>query len=171
MARIYQAYAEAEGAASRLFGKALYMKVEHNGPSIADKAGFRILPSVVAASGISMGKLMDAEAKRLGANSEDLAAYHVIDGVEQLIRAGFVYKSRYSNGDQKVLPTTKATGLFHMLENPERLSAWMATRRSKAQAQGMDLFKFDANAERVSKLIEEMLGSKNGAALKDVVRQ
>ena len=147
------------------------MKVEHNGPSITDKAAFRILPSVVASHGISMEKLMDAESRRLGANREDLAAYHVINGVEQLIRTGFVYLSRYSNGDQKVFPTTKSAGLFYLLENPQRLSAWMEGRRAKAQAQGMELFKFDVNAESVRNLIEGMLSSKNGAALKGTARQ
>ena len=170
MARIYQAWEGAEAAASKLFDKALFMKVEHNGPTITDKAAFRILPSVVASPGISMESLMDAESRRLGANREDLAAYHVINAVEQLIRTGFVYLSRYSNGDQKVFPTTKSAGLFYLLENPQRLSVWMEGRRAKAQAQGMELFKFDVNAESVRSIIEEMVGSKNGA-LKEVARQ
>ncbi len=171
MARIYQAWEGAEAAASKLFDKALFMKVEHNGPSITDKAAFRILPSVVESHGISMEKLMDAESRRLGANREDLAAYHVINALEQLIRTGFVYLSRYSNGDQKVFPTTKSAGLFYLLENPQRLSAWMAERRAKAESQGMDLFKFDVNAQSVRNIIEEMLSSRNGASLKETARQ
>ena len=170
MAHAYRPWEGAEAAASRLFDKALFMRVEHNGPSIAEMAAFRVLPSVVAAPGIGMEKLMDLESKRLGVGMEDLAAYHVIDAVGFLIRAGFVYSSKDKDGNQQVFPTTKSSGLFYLLEDPERLSAWMKERRSKAQGEGMELFKFDSNADKVSKLIEGMVSSKNGV-LKEAARQ
>ena len=173
MAQVYRNAYDAKAAASKLFEKALYLGITNKGLLMEDIAGFDILPIVVASNGLGLDKLIDAQLKMLDpekSNLTDLSVYHTLKGIALLGRMGFVYSSNAGTKDHTVSPTAKATVLFELMQSTERTEEWLAECRSSAQAGGVDMYRFDLNAEKVRKLIAGMVSSKD-SALKGAARQ
>lgn len=165
MAQSYRERDTGESAASQFFKKVLNLTPNSNGLKFEDVEAFSVLPKVMALRGTTTTKLIE-DATALCADSvTDLAVYHTLGAINLLARMHLI-----RTDGEAIYPTQKGLDFFSFIENGAEVERWMSSQRTDAQASGANIYRFDANADKVRDIIGNMVSLKNNT-LKQAARE